>query len=117
MAKEEEPQLKDKSGGIPDQNLLPGLIEEEKKQEADHDAELFEQLQEKKMITVNLMSKMKQNQQAIESLKSSSVFNKIGRALASAVDSESQLQIELVNGSDLNAAEIYTEIRCPEGQV
>ena len=68
------------------------------------------------MITVNLMSKMKQDQQAVESLKSSSVFGRISRALVQAVESESQLQIELVNGNDPNAAEIYTEIRCPEGK-
>lgn len=66
------------------------------------------------MITINLMSKMKQDQQAVESLRNSSVFGRIGRALASAVDSENQLQVELVKG--LDAAEIYTEIRCVEGK-
>ena len=39
MANEEKIVMKDKSGGIPDHNLLPGHIEEEKKQEADSDAD------------------------------------------------------------------------------
>lgn len=43
MADEEKLEFKDKSGG-PDQNLLPDLIEEEKKQEANHDADPFEQI-------------------------------------------------------------------------